>query len=172
MISWGCFKIAAPKALENYQKNRCSGVPFSYSCTNTVYSLLPDLRLLYRYTGNCSFQPCLYLKLLRWHLLWSCFFQKQELTGFLQSNCSKQQLKFARRLADVLEKDFTMDVLICKKLRRAKLKTSKRKIDFLWSRCRCRRQCRCWCRDANAEISNWPTINSPEGLTTMFLLSQ
>ena len=92
--------------------------------------------------------------------------------GFLQSNCSKQQLKFARRLADVLKKDFTMDVLICKKLRRAKLKTSKRKIDFLRSRCRCWRQCRCWCRDANAEISNWPTINSPEGLTTMFLLSQ
>ena len=32
-----------------YQRNVCSGVPFYYSCTNTVYSLPADRRLHYRY---------------------------------------------------------------------------------------------------------------------------
>ena len=39
------------------------------------------------------------------------FLQKQMLTGSLQNNCSKQQLKLPGRPASVLQKDFTMDVL-------------------------------------------------------------
>ena len=46
--------------------------------------------------------------------------QKQTLTGSLQNNCSKQQLKLPGRPASVLEKDFTMDILLHKKLPKAK----------------------------------------------------
>ena len=48
------------------------------------------------------------------------FLQKQMLTGSLQNNCSKQQLKFPGRPASVLQKDFTMDVLPLNKLPKAK----------------------------------------------------
>ena len=46
--------------------------------------------------------------------------QKQTLTGSLQNNCSKQQLKLLGRPANVLEKDFTMNVSLHKKLPKAK----------------------------------------------------
>ena len=46
--------------------------------------------------------------------------QKQTLTGFLQNNCSKQQLKLPGRPAGALEKDFTMDVLLHKKFPKVK----------------------------------------------------
>ena len=50
---------------------------------------------------------------------------------YLQINCSKQQLKLSERPASVLEKDFAMDVLLHKKLRKVKVKTLKGKIKFL-----------------------------------------
>ena len=43
-----------------------------------------------------------------------------DLTGFLQNNCSRQWLKLPGKPASVLEKDFTMDVLLYKKLPKAK----------------------------------------------------
>ena len=50
----------------------------------------------------------------------SFFLQRQTLTGSLQNNCFKQQLKLEGRPASVLEKDFTTDVLLHKKLSKAK----------------------------------------------------
>ena len=105
-------------------------------------------------------------------ITWRTFFQKQALTGSLQSNCSKQQLKVLGRTASVSEKDFTMNVLFHKKLQRAKIKTSKGKIKFLQCQCWCQRQCRSWYRDGNAEIYKWPTINSSESLARTFLFLQ
>ena len=75
-------------------------------------------------------------------------FQEQALMDSLQNHCSKQQLKLPRRPVSVLEKDFTVDVLLSKRLRKSKIKTSKRKNFIL--------QCRSRCRVANAEISKWP----------------
>ena len=46
--------------------------------------------------------------------------QKQTLLGSLQNTCSKQQLKLRGRPTGVLEKDFTVDVLLHKKLTTAK----------------------------------------------------
>ena len=43
-----------------------------------------------------------------------------DLTGFLQNNYSRQWLKLPGKPASVLEKDFTMDVLLYKKLPKAK----------------------------------------------------
>ena len=50
----------------------------------------------------------------------SSFLQKQVLTGSLQNNCSKQQLKVPGRPASVLQKDFTIDVLPLNKLPKTK----------------------------------------------------
>ena len=47
------------------------------------------------------------------------------LTTSLQNNCSKQQQTLSGKLESVFEKDFTIDVLINKKLRKAKIKASK-----------------------------------------------
>ena len=57
----------------------------------------------------------------------SSFCQKQVLTGSIQNNCSKQQLKLPGDPAGVLEKNFLMDILLYKELRKAKLKTLKGK---------------------------------------------
>ena len=51
------------------------------------------------------------------------------LTGFLQNNCSRQQLKPSRK-ACMLWKDPLMDVLLYNKPRKTKIKTSKGKIKF------------------------------------------
>ena len=92
------------------------------------------------------------LKLLRQRPWWSFFLQKQALTTSLQNICSKQQQTLSGKLARVFEKDFTIDVLLNKKLWKAKIKASKGKKDFtmpmvtptsipiLMPRCRC--QCR------------------------------
>ena len=45
----------------------------------------------------------------------------------LQNNCSKQQQTLSGKLATVFEKDFTVDVLLYKKLQEAKIKVSKGK---------------------------------------------
>ena len=45
----------------------------------------------------------------------------------LQNNCSKQQQTLSGKLASVFEKDFTIDVLLNKKLQKAKIKASKGK---------------------------------------------
>ena len=63
--------------------------------------------------------------------LWSSFLQKQTLTGSLQNNCPKQQLKLPGLPVSVLEKEFTVDVLLHKKLRKAKIKISKGKKTIL-----------------------------------------
>ena len=57
----------------------------------------------------------------------SSFLQKQALTTSLQNNCSKEQQTRSGKLASVFEKDFTIDVLLHKKLQKAKLKASKGK---------------------------------------------
>ena len=59
------------------------------------------------------------------------------ITGSLQNNCSKQQIKPSRK-ACILWKDFLMDVLLHNKPRKTKIKTSTGKIKFL--------RCQCWCR--------------------------
>ena len=46
------------------------------------------------------------------------FLQKQMLMGSLQNNCSKQQLKRPGQSARVLQKDFTMDVLLLNNFQR------------------------------------------------------
>ena len=71
------------------------------------------------------------------------------LTTSLQNNCSKQQQTLPGKLASVFEKDFTIDVLLYKKLRKVKLKASKDQkihnadVDAGVN------------ADANAEISKW-----------------
>ena len=45
----------------------------------------------------------------------------------LQNNCSKQQHTLSGKLASVFEKDIIIDVLLNKKLRKAKIKVSKGK---------------------------------------------
>ena len=52
------------------------------------------------------------------------------LTTSLQNNCSKQQQTLPGKLAIVFEKDFTIDVLLYKKLRKAKIKASKGKKSY------------------------------------------
>ena len=71
------------------------------------------------------------------------------LTTSLQNNCSKQQQTLSTKLESVFEKDITIDVLINKKLRKAKIKASEGKKKFtmpmpmptsmpmLMPRCRC-----------------------------------
>ena len=77
----------------------------------------------------------------------SSFLQKQALTTSLQNNCSKQQQTLSGKLASLFEKDFTIDVLLHKKLQKAKIKAWKSKkfpmpmptsIPMLMPRCRCR----------------------------------
>ena len=46
------------------------------------------------------------------------FLQKRMITGSLQNNCSKQQLKLPGRPARVLQKDFTIDVLLLNNFQR------------------------------------------------------
>ena len=74
------------------------------------------------------------------------------LTTSLQNNCSKQQQTLSGKLESVFEKDFTIDVLINKKLWKAKIKASKSLrlqnftmpmpmptwMPMLMPRCRCR----------------------------------
>ena len=48
----------------------------------------------------------------------------------LQNNCSKQQQTLPGKLASVFEKDFTIDVLLHKKLRKAKIKAWKGKKNY------------------------------------------
>ena len=57
----------------------------------------------------------------------SSFLQKQALTTSLQNNCSKQQQTISGKLTSVFEKDFTIAVLLHKKLQKAKIKASKGK---------------------------------------------
>ena len=64
------------------------------------------------------------------------------LTTSLQNNCSKQQQTLPGKLGSVFEKDFTIDVLLYKKLRKAKIKASKGKKKI-------------YNVDADAEISKW-----------------
>ena len=52
------------------------------------------------------------------------------LTTSLQNNCSKQQQTLPGKLASVFEKDFTIDVLLHKKLREAKINASKGKKNY------------------------------------------
>ena len=52
------------------------------------------------------------------------------LTTSLQNNCSKQQQTLTGKLASVFDKNFTKDVLLHKKLRKAKIKPSKGKIIY------------------------------------------
>ena len=49
----------------------------------------------------------------------------------IQNNCSKQQQTLSEKLAVVFEKDFTIDALLNKKLREAKIKASKGKRIFI-----------------------------------------
>ena len=51
-------------------------------------------------------------------------------SGFLQNNCSKQQLKLLGRCVKVLEKDFTKDVFFIRNFGRQKQKLRKKKIFF------------------------------------------
>ena len=60
----------------------------------------------------------------------SSFLQKQALTKSLQNNCSKQQQTLPGKLVSAFEKDFTIDVLLLKKLREAKIKASKGKKNY------------------------------------------
>ena len=96
---------------------------------------------------SCSFQPFRFLKL-RWRPWQSSFLQKQALTMSLQNNCSKQQQTLLGKLASVFEKDFTIGVLLHKKLLKAKIKASKSKKKLQ-------------CRDSHAEIfksrGEWPS---------------
>ena len=88
---------------------------------------------------TAAFSLAHFSKILRYCPLRSCLLQKQELTGSLQNNCSKQQLKLADRPASVLEKDVLVDFLLYNKPRKAKSKTSKGKMkSFQWQ---CRRRC-------------------------------
>ena len=48
----------------------------------------------------------------------------------LQNNCSKQQQTLLGKLASVFEKDFTIGVLLHKKLLKAKIKASKSKKNY------------------------------------------
>ena len=72
------------------------------------------------------------------------FFQKQALMTSLQNNCSKQQQTLSGNFASVLEKDFTIDVLLHKKLQKTLIKTLKGKkisdadAEMPIPRCRCR----------------------------------
>ena len=61
----------------------------------------------------------------------SSFLQKQALTRSLQNHCSKQQQQtLPGKPASVFEKDYAIDVLLHKKLWKAKIKASKVKKKF------------------------------------------
>ena len=105
------------------------------------WSLYGSLSKIHRH-ASCSFQPCVFLKLL-WQRPWrSSFLQKQALTTSLQNKCSKLQQTLPGKLASVFEKDFTIDVLLHKKLRKAKKITMPMSIPtsmpMLMSRCQSR----------------------------------
>ena len=109
-----------------------------------IFRKWPLLRVLIRNLQTCKVLPYVFLKLLKQRPWWSSFFQKQALTGSLQNNCSKQQLKPFRKAGKCYEKDFLMDFL---------LHNRKRKINFLQCRCWC--QCQCWCRYFQMVLQNY-----------------
>ena len=76
---------------------------------------------------TAAFSLAHFSKILRYCPLRSCLLQKQALTGSLQNNCSKQQLKLADRPASVLEKDVLVDFYFTINLERQNLKLRKAK---------------------------------------------